>query len=130
MKCHLALLGGDSNLYGYVLGDLVNLVDPRGEFAFLIPVIVDLAVAYSAYVALHDPLENLGHAISDWWNGYSTWDVPACDENGVRVCYANRSGAGLNDSHGDGDREEKKANKQIEDLLNKLKNASGREAKK
>ena len=41
-------------------------MDPRGEFAFLIPVIIDLAVAYSAYVSLDDPLEKLGHAISDW----------------------------------------------------------------
>jgi len=24
--------GGDSNLYGYVLGDPINLVDPTGEF--------------------------------------------------------------------------------------------------
>ena len=81
-------------------------------------------------MSLHDPLEKLGQAISDWWNGYSAWNVPAYDENGVGVCYANRSGAGPNDPHGDGGRAEEKANKQIEDLLNKLKNASGREAKK
>ena len=31
--------GGDSNLYGYVLGDPVRFVDPNGEFAFLIPII-------------------------------------------------------------------------------------------
>ena len=73
-----------------MLNDPVNLVDPRGKFAFLIPVIVDLAVAYSAYVALHDPLEKLGHAISDWWNNYSAWDVPAYDENGAGVCYAKK----------------------------------------
>ena len=29
----------------------------------------------------------MGHAISDWWNDYSTWDVPAYDENGAGVCY-------------------------------------------
>jgi len=64
-------------------------VDPRGEFAILIPVIIDLAVAYIAYVAFHDPLEKLGHAISDWWNGYSTWDVPAYDAAGSKnVCYS------------------------------------------
>jgi len=64
-------------------------VDPRGEFAFLIPVIIDLAVAYSAYVALHDPLEKLGHALENWWNNdSSTWDVPAYDENGAGVCYS------------------------------------------
>ncbi len=28
--------GGDSNLYGYVLGDPVNLVDPSGEFAWIV----------------------------------------------------------------------------------------------
>ena len=72
MKFHLALQGGDSNLYGYVLNDPVNLVDPNGEFAILVPVVIVGAVVYSAYVALHDPLEKLGHAISDWWNGYST----------------------------------------------------------
>lgn len=33
--------GGDTNLYGYVLGDSINLVDPEGEFAWLaIPIIV------------------------------------------------------------------------------------------
>ena len=88
-KDPIGFAGGDSNLYGYVLNDPVNLVDSRGEFAILIPVIIDLAVAYIAYVALHDPLEKLGHAISDWWNGYSTWDVPAYDAAGSKnVCYS------------------------------------------
>jgi len=31
--------GGDSNLYGYVLGDPVDFVDPNGKFAWLIPII-------------------------------------------------------------------------------------------
>jgi len=34
LKCQLALLGGgDSNLYGYMLGDPVNLVDLLGLWA-------------------------------------------------------------------------------------------------
>ena len=28
--------GGDSNLYGYVLGDPVDFVDPRGEFGWMV----------------------------------------------------------------------------------------------
>ena len=66
-------------------------MDPSGEFAFLIPVIVDLAIAYSAYVALHDPLEKLGYALENWWNNdSSTWNVPAYDVNGAGVCYAKK----------------------------------------
>ena len=47
--------GGDVNLYGYVLGDPVNFIDPEGKFAF-IPVIMAIsyvinvaATAYSIY---------------------------------------------------------------------------------
>ena len=35
-KDPIGFSGGDSNLYGYVLGDPVNLVDPTGENPFLI----------------------------------------------------------------------------------------------
>ena len=39
--------GGDSNLYGYVLGDPVNFVDPTGELAwFAIPLFFALGDTY------------------------------------------------------------------------------------
>jgi hypothetical protein len=37
--------GGDSNLYGYVMGDPVNYVDPIGEFAF-IPIVIGIAAGF------------------------------------------------------------------------------------
>ena len=31
----------------------------------------------------------MGHALENWWNNdSSTWNVPAYDENGAGVCYA------------------------------------------
>ena len=49
----IGFAGGDSNLYGYVLNDPVNLVDPSGEFFVVaIPWIVEGAgEAYAAYRA-------------------------------------------------------------------------------
>ena len=41
-KDPIRFAGGDVNLYGYVLNDPVNLVDPSGEF-FFIPVLVAAA---------------------------------------------------------------------------------------
>ena len=35
-KDPLAFSGGDTNLYGYVLNDPANLVDPEGEFAWIV----------------------------------------------------------------------------------------------
>ena len=41
-KDPIRFAGGDSNLYGYVLGDPVNLIDPTGNFAnFVIGFLVD-----------------------------------------------------------------------------------------
>ena len=34
-KDPIGFAGGDSNLYGYILNDPVNLVDPRGEFGII-----------------------------------------------------------------------------------------------
>jgi RHS repeat-associated protein len=39
-KDPIGFSGGDSNLYGYVLGDPVNFVDPTGEFKIIIGGIV------------------------------------------------------------------------------------------
>ncbi len=76
--------GGDSNLYGYVLQDPVNLVDPSGEFA--VPVIVSAGIAFGAYLALEPALEKAGQAIADvydrakqavdeWWDEVHWWQM-------------------------------------------------------
>ena len=63
--------GGDSNLYGYVLQDPVNLVDPSGEFA--VPVIVALGIGLGVYLALEPSFEKAGQAAADVYNRASEW---------------------------------------------------------
>jgi RHS repeat-associated protein len=64
--------GGDSNLYGYVLGDPVNFVDPEGLVAFAIPWVAIKITAlagfggYSAWV-IDNALENNPY----WWEASS-----------------------------------------------------------
>jgi RHS repeat-associated protein len=44
-KDPIGFSGGDTNLYGYVLGDPVNLVDPTGEFALALPYLIPWGAA-------------------------------------------------------------------------------------
>jgi RHS repeat-associated protein len=53
--------GGDSNLYGYVMGDPVNFVDPTGEFAW-IPVIGVIAIGAAAIYAIVDLYDGMNKA--------------------------------------------------------------------
>ena len=48
--------GGDSNLYGYVLGDPVNFVDPTGTVNIL-PVLFVVARVYLAYDLATDAID-------------------------------------------------------------------------
>ena len=59
--------GGDTDLYGYVVGDPVNLVDPKGEFAFVaaLPVVVDALVSAAGVTAGVIAGSSLGQALSD-----------------------------------------------------------------
>jgi RHS repeat-associated protein len=80
--------GGDSNLYGYVLGDPVNLVDPDGQFA-INPWTVAIAIGsgYLVYDLISDGYEWLKNRIHDINNPKSLGDPKyhkqisnACDE--------------------------------------------------
>jgi uncharacterized protein RhaS with RHS repeats len=51
--------GGDTNLYGYVLQDPVNFIDPTGEIAWLLPVIVGIGLIFNP-LELENP-----NAVSD-----------------------------------------------------------------
>ncbi len=83
--------GGDSNLYGYFLQDLVNLVDSSGEFALAAAAVV-IELAAEAYLAYETTkaLIKVGKAIYNWWE-YEPhiWDVPATEDGGSGgACYA------------------------------------------
>ena len=114
--------GGDSNLYGYVLQDPVNLVDPSGEFAILAPAILFVAEAYLAYETTK-ALIKVGKAVYNWWEYEShVWDVPATEDGGGGVCYTkgrkqNNGDTGLKDYTDD----------EIEELY---KNAKGKDKKR
>ena len=72
-KDPILFAGGDSNLYGYVLNDPVNLVDPSGEFAITIPVVViTTAAAVGAYVT-YKAILGISHALYQWWNYEPHW---------------------------------------------------------
>lgn len=51
--------GGDSNLYGYVLGDPVNFVDPTGEYLQYIIPLVELIGGAGTVYAIVDSVDNL-----------------------------------------------------------------------
>jgi RHS repeat-associated protein len=60
-KDPIRFAGGDTNLYGYVLNDPVNFIDPEGRVApFVVPVIEGVAAFLTGYgvgTTLHDTLE-------------------------------------------------------------------------
>jgi RHS repeat-associated protein len=63
-KDPIGFSGGDSNLYGYVLGDPVNFVDPRGEFAWMLPIAIYFVLGDQWLLAPTDESElnpNLGN---------------------------------------------------------------------
>jgi RHS repeat-associated protein len=66
--------GGNSNLYGYVLGDPVDLVDPDGRNA--LAVVEGLGLLYGGWLLFH-PNTNIGQAIVDWWNTPATNASPS-----------------------------------------------------
>ena len=79
--------GGDTNLYGYVLGDPVNYIDPTGQFLFVlfpaIPVGTALVLDGLAWLSLavyaHDNPPPVYHPM-EWdksWND----NAPYCAEN-------------------------------------------------
>jgi len=71
-KDPIGFAGGDSNLYGYVLNDPVNLVDPEGEFPIALPIIIPW-------------LEAAGWAGLGAGTGWAIWN--AWNDNGGNVCY-------------------------------------------
>jgi RHS repeat-associated protein len=51
--------GGDSNLYGYVLGDPVNFVDPTGEIAWIIPTVFYGSIAIYVIYKVYDRIDTV-----------------------------------------------------------------------
>ena len=89
--------GGDTNLYGYVLGDPVNFVDPSGLFVDTLdnPIVAAAALLttsaygyYLMYTALDDYFQN--HPIY--------WDFPTYDEPSSPVCESKGGKQNLKDS--------------------------------
>ena len=70
--------GGDSNLYGYVLGDPVNFVDPDGRIAW-VPIILIGSGLYLLYDTINDGGEFLSTS-SDNIN-QNNWSEPLTPEN-------------------------------------------------
>ena len=64
-KDPILFAGGDTNLYGYVLGDPVNLIDPNGQVALVIPWIVLGAGTFAAVLATPAGQQ----ALTDFVNG-------------------------------------------------------------
>ncbi|ADV45620.1 RHS repeat domain-containing protein [Nitratifractor salsuginis] len=70
--------GGDSNLYGYVLGDPVNLVDPEGTIAGVDDFVLITYFAFTATLAIYEAQQShIGQAIVNWWNGPHWWEMAA-----------------------------------------------------
>ncbi len=59
VKDPILFAGGDSNLYGYVLDDPVNLIDPNGMFIWDVIDVLSFAWSLSEYIDC-PTLENLG----------------------------------------------------------------------
>jgi len=59
--------GGDSNLYGYVLGDPVNFVDPDGRIAWVPVILGGIAIyyTYQGIVTIYDAFTNAVERINN-----------------------------------------------------------------
>jgi len=88
-KDPIGFAGGDSNLYGYVLGDPVGFVDPSGLFEIAIPFNpisinpASVAAAGSTALVLGAGYAgyNAGYGLAEWWDNYndsSVTDDVAC----------------------------------------------------
>ncbi|UFS62754.1 polymorphic toxin type 33 domain-containing protein [Sulfurimonas sp. HSL-3221] len=74
-KDPIGFAGGDTNLYGYVLGDPANFIDPTGKFAFLIPLFptIGVAVLGIGYSILNPPPAFHPVAWDDSWENNSPY---------------------------------------------------------
>jgi RHS repeat-associated protein len=78
-KDPIGFAGGDSNLYGYVLGDPVNYVDPSGLLEEIIELpALAIAIAGYGYYLLYN-------ALDDYFSKPHYWDFPSMDTNGGEV---------------------------------------------
>ncbi len=65
--------GGDLNLYGYVLGDPVNFVDPSGKIAIIDDVLI-IGIAFLGAWAIHESIPHMQNLVNnashlpDWLN--------------------------------------------------------------
>jgi len=84
--------GGDSNLYGYVLQDPVNFVDPSGLIVVVDDaIIIGLATLTTwAIVEITPHAQNLGCAIGREFDYWLTF--PTDEDNNDVVCLAKKSG--------------------------------------
>jgi len=88
-KDPIGFSGGDSNLYGYVLGDPVDLTDSTGLITDTLdnPIMLPLALGFGLGLALNEAMP----FYSDWWNSPHWWDFPTDDEQDV-FCESSQRG--------------------------------------
>jgi len=77
-KDPIGFAGGDSNLYGYVLGDPVNLIDPTGKIAW-VPIILIGSGLYLLYDTINDGGEFIATSADNI--NQNNWSEPLTPES-------------------------------------------------
>ena len=81
--------GGDSNLYGYVLGDPVGGIDPDGLVAVADDIIIITILSGVATWAIHEITPHVRNLVREWDN----WLIfPTDEDDSDVVCLAKKSG--------------------------------------
>ncbi|GBC59928.1 hypothetical protein DENIS_0870 [Desulfonema ishimotonii] len=126
-KDPILFAGGDTDLYGYCLGDPVNWVDSDGLNAATMG-----RIGAGIFIAPVPGARIIGGAFIIGAVGLTAWDIiqnwnenSKGSDDGDKPC-----GSGKSDPHGDGGRALEKAKKQIGELEKQLDGANKKEKKR